>query len=64
LLGNPLEVDSCMENWGGEVEEEMYGVIRQYTHREMYHVPGHSKIILACISALDQMIAILPLFGT
>jgi len=30
----------------------------------MYYVPGHSKIVLACVSALDQMTAILPLFRT
>ena len=46
------------------VEEDMYGMIRQNTHRDMYNFPGHSKIVLACVSALDQITAILLLFGT
>jgi len=42
----------------------MYGAIRHCTYRDMHHVPGHSKIVLACVSALHQMTAILQLFKT
>jgi hypothetical protein len=27
------------------VEEDVYGMIRQNTHRDMYNFPGHSKIV-------------------
>jgi hypothetical protein len=39
-------------------------VIRQNSDGDMYHVPEHSKIVLACVGALDQMTVILSLFGT
>lgn len=37
------------------LEEDMYGMFRQNTHRDMYLVPGHSKIVLARGSAQDQI---------